>query len=244
MRLLSILLITASYSLGTHKALAQRAHEVQVFVGVTSNHGVSFYDYPEIGTTKRHNFEFDQKYTSLFYEINWSYPISNQVGIGLFYSRSIRATLNLLEAESLLFDSDSPGTRDVSYLYSGTTRLASSARELGGCFRINILRFQDFKTYFLGSGGYKRISSIKKNHNVVEAEDPGLQNHLLKTYLKSEDLFTIGYGFGLSCLLKNGVNVKIVEVLGKNNTGSSLMLSAANSIEIRTGLSYQFYRKQ
>ena len=99
------------YNLCAINALAQRGHEIQVQFGVLFNKGVSFYDYNEAGGTKRHNFEFDQRYNSNFYSISWRYPINSYLETGLYFSHSLGASLSLLETESILFDSQNTGTR-------------------------------------------------------------------------------------------------------------------------------------
>lgn len=230
--------------LAVSDGLAQRAHELQVQFGVSFNRGVSFYTYLEPEGSKRHKFEFDQKYSHTFYNISWHYPINSYADAGVFFTHSISASLHLLEAESIVFDPANPGVRAASPLFLGVTRLASNVQEFGLQGRLYMIRSNKFKTYFVGGAGVQRIHIRDKTHNTIEAEHPGLKKNLLETYLISEDRITIRYGIGIAYLLANGISIKIFEVYGKNNTKSSLTVSAATSFEIRTGVSYQFYKRK
>jgi hypothetical protein len=63
---------------------------------------------------RRHNFEFDQKYSSNFITVSWRYPINSYLETGPYFSHSLNASLLLLEAESTLFDSEKPEIRGPS----------------------------------------------------------------------------------------------------------------------------------
>jgi hypothetical protein len=242
MRVISILIF---FLLGFSaiNSSAQRSHEVQVQFGVMFNKGVSFYDYKETDT-KRHNFEFDQKYTSSYYNFSWRYPVNSYIETGIYFSHSIRASLLLLEAESILFDSQNPGTRSTSPLFLGETRLSSKNREIGIEVRATIVRFNKFKSYVMLNAGIQQISVTHHATSILEVQDPGLRNDLLQTYLVDENIHSIGIGLGLSRLLSSGVNIKIVEVYGRNLPENKLLLAFPISFEIRTGVSYQFYKRK
>lgn len=244
MKVFAVILIISLCILSPIDGLTQRGHEIQVQFGVLFNKGVSFYDYVEPGGTRRHNFEFDQKYTSNFYSVSWRYPINNYLETGLYYSHSLTASLLLLEAESILFDSEKPETRGPSPHFLGTTNLSANNREIGIDVRLTVARFNKFKTYLVLNAGFQRISIKESSGNKLEAQHPDLRQNLLKTYLVDEYLHTIGCGLGFSRLLTNGINIKIIEMYGRNHPESSLMLPFPLSLEIRTGVSYQFYKKK
>lgn len=232
------------YNLCAINALAQRGHEIQVQFGVLFNKGVGFYNYNETGSTKRHRFEFDQRYTSNFYSISWRYPINSYLETGLYFSHSLGASLSLLEAESILFDSQNTGTRGPSPHFLGSTVLDSKNSEIGIDVRVTVARFDKFKTYLVINAGLQRVSVTDSPHNKLEVENPDLRQDLLKVYLVDEYLHTIGFGLGLTRLLTNGINIKIIEVYGRNHPESSLLLAFPISLEIRTGVSYQFYKRK
>lgn len=244
MKSFAIILTFSLFTFSAIRVQAQRGHEIQVQFGILFNKGVSFYDYDEPGGTKRHNFEFDQKYTSNFYNISWRYPINSYLETGLYFSHSLRSSLLLLEAESILFDSQNTNTRGPSPHFLGRTKLSSKNREVGIDVRVTVARFDKFKTYLVMNAGLQRISATYSRDNKLEVQHPELKQDLLKTYLVDEYLHTIGCGLGLTRLLTNGINIKIIEVYGRNHPESSLMLSFPVSLEIRTGVSYQFYKRK
>ncbi len=243
MKVLVTILTFALCILAGPNGMAQRAHEIQVQFGVMFNKGVSFYDYIE-NDTRRHNFEFDQKYTSNFYTISWRYPINSYLEAGLYVSHSVSASLLLLEAESILFDSGETGVRDASPLFLGETKLSSKNSEIGIDVRLTVARFNKFKTYAVVNAGLQRINIVEKRTNVLEVQDEALRQDLLKTYLVYENVHKLGFGLGLSRLLNHGINIKIIEVYGRILPENKLMLSSPVSMEIRTGVSYQFYKRK
>lgn len=223
--------------------LAQRGHEIQVLLGVSFNKGVSTYDYKE-SDARRHKFEFDQRHRSTFYSISWRYPINSYLEAGVYFSNSFDASLKLLEAESILFDTASPGTRGPSNLFLGETKLSPKNIELGINIRVTVARFNKFKAYATLSTGLQRILMAREHGDILEVQDQDLKEDFLKTYLVNEDVHTLGFGLGLSRLLKNGININILEVFGRYHPEKSLLLSFPVSIEIRTGVSYQLYKRK
>lgn len=227
--------------LGT-SALAQRGHEIQAQFGVSFNKGVSFYDYEE-SDIRKHTFEFDQRYKSDFYNISWRYPINSYLEAGIYFSHTLSSTLTLHEAESILFDSDAPQVRGPSNLFLGMSIFASKSSEIGIDVRVTMARFNKFKTYVVVNAGIQRISISNKLNN-LEVQDQGLREDFLKTYLVDENVHLLGVGFGLSRLLNNGINIRIIEVYGRNLSESKLLLSFPVTFELRTGVSYQFYKRK
>ena len=98
--------------------------------------------------------------------------------------------------------------------------------------------------YLTLSTGLQRISVIQEHGDILEVQDQGLKQDFLRTYLVDEDVHILGFGLGLSRLLNNGINIKILEVSGRTHPKKSLQLSSPVSIEIRTGVSYQFYKRK
>ncbi len=243
MKALAILITFFISILSGTKGLAQRGHEIQVQLGESFNKGPSTYTYKESGT-RQHQFEFDQKHNSTFYNISWRYPINSYLEIGLYFSHSFDASVFLLEAESILFDSDDLSRRPPSNFFLGKTKLSTENNELGIDARVTVARFDKFKAYFILCTGLQRISVIHESGDILEVQDQGLKQDFLSTYLVDEDVYNLGFGLGLSRLLKNGINIKILEVYGRSHPNKSLHLSSPVSIEIRTGVSYQFYKRK
>lgn len=243
MKALAILIAFFISILSGTKGLAQRGHEIQVQLGKSFNKGPSTYTYKESGTRK-HQFEFDQKHNSTFYNISWRYPINSYLEIGLYFSRSFDAEVFLSEAESILFDSNDSSRRPPSNFFLGTTKLSTENTELGIDVRVTLARFQKFKAYFTLCTGLQRISVNHEYGDILEVQDQGLKQDFLSTYLVDENVHNLGFGFGLSRLLKNGINIKILEVYGRSHPNKSLHLSSQVSFEIRTGVSYQFYKRK
>ncbi len=237
------LIVFFYYTLSLHTGWAQRSHEIQVQFGVSFNKGVSFYDYVGTDITERHNFEFDQKYRSSILTASWRYPINSYLEAGIYFSHSLSATLLLLEAESILFDSDVPGIRGPSPLFLGQTTFSSNSSEIGIDVRVTMARFNKFKAYAIVNMGIQKVS-VKNKSKTLEVQDPGLREDLLETYLVEENIHTIGVGFGFSRLLANGINLKIIEVYGRNLPENKLLLSFPISFEFRTGVSYQLYMRK
>lgn len=224
-------------------SMAQRGHELQFQFGVQFNKGVSFYDYQESGA-KRHNFEFDQKYISNFYSISWRFPVNSYLEAGMYFSHSLSASLLLLEAESIVFDSANPGTRPPSNFFLGETKLTAKSSEIGIDIRATMARFNKFKTYVILNAGIQRISITKNSIRVLEVQDEDLKNDLLNTYQVYENVHMIGIGVGISRLIAHGINIKILEVYVRNLSENKLLLSFPVSFEFRTGVSYQFYKRK
>lgn len=224
---------------------AQRAHEIQFQFGVSLNKGVSFYDYVEAGGTKRYNFEFDQRLMSFYYRVNWLFPVNGSFDAGLYFASSLSTRHQYIEAESFLFDSDKPGERLASPLYTGESRFNSNTKEFGVNAKICLARFGKFKTYALINPGWLSIKVFKNDpSHVVQAEHPGLRQNLFDTYTIHEDLFVIGYCVGISYRLAPGITITILEASGKNNLKDSRLIPSTPSFDIRSGLAYQFYRRK
>lgn len=243
MRPILVLLLFLTGLLTSNRLHAQRGHEIQFQFGVRANKGVSFYNYIE-SPELRHNFEFDQRHNTTVLHVNWSHPINGYLDAGVFYTHSLSSTLRLLEAESILFDSNNPGIRRPSDLFLGLTELRSTIRELGAGLRINMVRTDKFRVYSMIQAGVQRIAVRNAQPVSLEVVDEELRKDLLQTYRLKERLFTIGYGFGLSYYIRNGLNLRILEIHGKTHPHDSDLLSAATSVEIKTGFSYQLYKRR
>ena len=243
MRRFTFLFVFQFCILSALSGLAQRGHEIQVQLGESFNKGVSTYTYAESGT-RVHRFEFDQRHSSKFYAFSWRYPINGYLETGLYFSHSFDASVLLFEAESILFDSNDSSRRPPSNFFLGKTKLSSKNIELGIDVRVTVARFDKFKAYLTLSTGLQRISVIQEYGDILEVQDQGLKQDFLSTHLVDEDVHILGFGLGLSRLLNNGINIKILEVYGRAHPKKSLQLSSPVSIEIRTGVSYQFYKRK
>ena len=226
-----------------HPLTAQRIHELQLQLGILHNTSVTFYDYHETPDI-RHNFEFDQSYASQFYSISWHYPVNGYVEVGLFLTRSLNAYLNLVEAESGVFNSENGTSLRPDTLFLGTTKLKSNFTEMGVHLRINLARLKKLKTYLILSPSMATIQNIDHRDNQLQMENQDLKQDLLNSYLVSETRFLLGIGLGFSYPLGNGFNLKILEIYAKNVPRSSNILGSMNSLELRSGVSYQFYRRK
>lgn len=243
MRSILVLLVILTGLLTSNRGHAQRGHEIQFQVGVRLNKGVSFYNYfetPEL----RHNFEFDQGHNATVLNISWHHPINGYLDAGIFFTHSLSATLRLFEAESILFDTNNPGVRKASDLFLGRTELRSNISELGASVRINMIRIDKFRIYSMIQAGSQRIAVRNVAPVAIEVVDERLRNDLLQTYRVSERLLMISYGLGLSYYMGNGLNLRIIEIHGKTHPDGADMLSASTGVEIKSGFSYQLYKRK
>lgn len=208
-----------------------------------------FYDYQQ-SESERHNYEFDPTYDADLIILSWHYPINAYIDVGFNFTKSYDASFELLQAESALFDANATNTgpQTDGALFAGLTDLESKFMAYGFNIRINhLIKSNKYKFYFVLSPGMQHM----ENHNdggedVFEATDPGLIEAISRDFVKKEKVFNLGLGFGVSYPLKSGINIKILELYDRyipgNNTSS--FLSSNHSIEIRTGIAYQFYRKR
>ena len=116
MRGFTFLFVFQFCALPVINGLAQRGHEIQVQLGESFNKGPSTYTYRESGT-REHQFEFDQRHNSKFYNISWRYSINSYLEIGLYFSHSFDAEVRLEETESILFDSNDSSRRPPSNFF-------------------------------------------------------------------------------------------------------------------------------
>jgi len=224
--------------------LAQRGHEIQVQTGIYINWGVKFYDYHE-SETKRHNFEFDHLYDASFLSLGWHYPVNGYIDIGFFFSKSHDGSLELLQAEAFLFEQ--AGTPETAELFAGATDFDSRYTAYGFDFRINhLIRSNKYKFYFILSPGYQKLNIFLGDDEAFETEDESLKQDLKDTFTGTEKFFVMGYGFGVSYPLRNGINLKLIEIYDRFSPtiSTSDFLSSGHSLELRIGASYQFYRKK
>ena len=129
--------------------------------------------------------------------------------------------------------------------FLGKTKFSAENNELGIDVRVTVARFNKFKTYTTVSTGLQRILVAREHGDILEVQDQGLKQDFLSKYLANEDVYNLGFGLGLSRLLKNGINIKILELYGRYHyPKKSLHLSSPVSIEIRTGVSYQLYKRK
>ena len=243
MKVLKGLLILVLVLLSCGSLFAQRTHELQLQLGWFRNNSVTFYDYyetPEI----RHNFEFDQTYSSQYLSLSWNYPVNGYMETGIFVTQSLNANFNLFEAESGVFNIVSGTSLRLDTLYIGTTDLKSNFTEIGLNLRLNLVRLNKLKTYFILTPGLITINNIEHKQNLIKAEDENLKQELLNRYLISETRFLLGLGLGFSYPLGNGINLKILEIYVKNAPGNSTIIGSLTSLELKTGISYQFYRRK
>ncbi|MDA0194151.1 MAG: hypothetical protein O2887_10105 [Bacteroidetes bacterium] len=225
---------------------AQRSHEIQVQTGYYANWGVKFYDYNETAIRK-HSYEFDHNYDASFNSISWHYPLNGFIDLGLYYSRSYDGSFEILQAEGFLIDSEVGSTPQADVYFSGLTDVESHYRSYGLDIRLNhLIRSNKYKFYIVISPGLQTIENIVHVDNIIEAQDPGLKEQLTRDFIGKEQRLTIGYGFGISYPLKNGINLKLIEIYDRTAPGgkNTNFLSSVHSMEVRIGASYQFYRRK
>jgi len=243
MKVLRGLLILVLVLLSGGFLFAQRTHEIQLQIGRFRNNSVTFYDYyetPEI----RHNFEFDQTYSSQFLTLSWNYPINGYVETGIFVTQSLNAKLNLEEAESGVFNTVSGTSLRPDTLFLGSANLKSNFTEIGVNLRLNLVRLNKLKTYLILTPSLITMNNINHKDNLIKAKDENLKQELLNRYLISETKILLGLGLGFSYPLGNGINLKILEIYAKNIPGNSTIIGSLTSLELKTGISYQFYRRK
>ena len=226
----------------------QRGHEIQIQTGYLRNWGLMFYDYYET-LERRHNYEFDPIYDADLLILSWHYPLNAYIDVGLNFTKSYDASFELLQAESALFDPElGEGPQTDQALFAGLTDLESRYMAYGADIRINhLIKSNKYKFYFILSPGLQQMENYNDGgDDVFEAVDPGLEEALSRDFVKKEQVFSLGLGFGVSYPLKSGINLKILELYDRYIPGSnsSNFMSSNHTIEIRTGLAYQFYRKR
>ena len=240
-RSLAILLV----SFFSYDAVAQRGHEIQFQTGYLRNWGVVFFDYHE-SETRRHNYEFDHVYDADLLSLAWHYPINAYLDLGLNITRSYDSSFELKQAESALFDSQSGAGPQTAVIFAGLTDAESHYNSYGINMRVNhLIRSNKYKYYFIINPVYQKVEASFKAEDVFETEVVGLREAISDHYSGIEKHMSVGLGFGVSYPLKSGINIKILEIYDRYTlmVSDSRYLSQAHSLEIRTGISYQFYRK-
>jgi len=229
---------------------AQRGHEIQFQTGYFRNWGVMYYDYNQT-ETKRHNYEFDPVYDADLLSLSWHYPINAYIDIGLSFTKSYDASFELIQAESVLFDSEDtiagPGPQTDGALFAGLTDLESRYMAAGLSIRVNhLIKSNKYKFYFILNPAWQQMKNFVGDVNSFEADNPGLKQALLDDFTGVERSMSLGIGMGVSYPLKSGINLKILEIYNRYiiNSNVSNFLSQNHSLEIRTGIAYQFYRKK
>ncbi len=225
---------------------SQRTHEFRINLSLYRNSGVSFYDFHEEENI-RHNFEWDQIFKAQLIELGWRYPVSPYLHIGFHFSKSIHAEMELLQAESAVYNSNQGSAPQLATLFSGLTTFESNFREIGMDFKLNhLLRSKKFKIYITLGPGLQAIKNAGNNQIEFETESEDLKNDLLQTYSGKEVLFTLSYGLGLTYPIGKGLNLNIIEVMGKYTPDhqSSDFFVFSNSLVIKSGISYKLLRNQ
>ncbi len=223
----------------------QRGHEIQFQTGYFLNWGIIFYDYNE-SESRRHNYEFDHVYDADLLSISWHYPVNAYLDLGVNFTKSYDASSELVQAESTLFDSELGGGPQDAELFAGQTDIESHYLSFGVDIRINhLIKSNKYKFYFILSPGYQILENLLKDLDFIET-DPVLKQVLLDDFVRKEKHMNVGIGFGVSYPLKSGINLKILELYDRftMNVNASNLLSQGHSLEIRTGIAYQFYRRK
>ncbi|MEQ9423004.1 MAG: hypothetical protein RJQ09_01205 [Cyclobacteriaceae bacterium] len=225
---------------------AQRGHEIQFQTGVLVNWGTKSYDYFET-PTRRHQFIFDGLYDAEINTLSWHVPVNSYLDLGLYFTKSYDASFELIQDEGFYFNLEESSAPQTAVLYAGTIDVESRLSAYGVNIRLNhLIRSNKYKFYFVVSPGMMSISNFVDNQNLFETDDEGLKEVLKNDFIGAHKLFSVGYGFGISFPLKSGLNLKLLEIYDRTTPRGkdSHFLTANHNLEIKTGISYQFYRRK
>ena len=225
---------------------AQRGHEIQFQTGYLRNWGVIFWDYHE-SETRRHNYEFDPVFDADLLSLSWHYPLNAYFDLGLSVTKSYDSSFELLQAESFLFDPDVGNGPQTGAHFAGLTDLEAKYLALGSIIRINhLIRSNKYKYYLIFNPTYQLVEVLLSDADGFETEDTGLKQAIISDFVGKETTFSMAAGIGVSYPLKSGINIKILEIYNRYifSSTSSHIFSTSHSLELRTGISYQFYRRK